>query len=163
MFHELLQVPLDVGFWSVHVPEIRILVLVQMVFVKYGSGHGCADILRWPIDLFHECPILLYFARKRFRGYIKGARKLAADALNDLSINTAIKMLRNHLDVGGNDDHQKSAIIFRIQRRGLLESSAFIQEVRYFRPTVFDRLEGGVHKKRGHLLFCEPPLRHPTE
>ena len=94
MFHELLQVPLDIGFRRVHVPEIRILVLVQMVFVKYGAGHSCADILRRPIDLFHECPILLHFARKRFRGYIQGARKLAADPLNDLSINTAIKVLR---------------------------------------------------------------------
>ena len=47
-------------------------------------------------------------------GPMSRASKFATDSLDDLPVNTTVEMFGNQLDIGGNDDHQKSTVILRI-------------------------------------------------
>jgi hypothetical protein len=66
VLHQLLEVALDIGFRGIHIPEVGVLVLIQMVFVKYRSRHGRPNVFGGAVDLLHEGPILLNLSGERF-------------------------------------------------------------------------------------------------
>ncbi len=76
-----------------------------MVFIENRPCHGGHQILRRLIDLLHERPVLLHFFRENFGSNVQLIREFRTNVLDDLTINTAVKMLGDQLQIGRNNNH----------------------------------------------------------
>ena len=96
---------------------------------------------------------MLDLAGKYVRSDVESSCEFAENSLDDLSINSAVKMLRNQLNVGRNNDHQKASVVFRVQFWALDKAIGFIQKFGEFGPPLLDRFESCFHKNMRYLFF----------
>lgn len=83
--------------------------------------------------------------------------------LDNLPVNTTVKMLGNELEVCRNDNHQEPTVILFVQIGPFGEDRRFIEKSRDFGPTLLHSFKSGFNEKGRHLFFGEFPPLHPTK